>query len=168
VKVYEGVKVLSDVTNKIVEKLVFILLLTITIIILMEVVFRYFPILDVSWSEELAKMLAVWLALIGASAALREGFHIGLRFFVDLIPAGPKRNLINIFVNTIIFLFFIYLIVYGFIYTGHVAQQIAPGIQISMRWAYLAIPMGAIFLAIQSLRILMRDILHFSDNSKGE
>ena len=98
-KGYESVKILSAVTNKLVEKLVFILLLTITIIILMGVVFRYFPILDVSWSEELAKMLAVWLALIGASAALREGFHIGLRFFVDMIPAGPRRNVINIFIS---------------------------------------------------------------------
>lgn len=164
-KGYEGVKALSDVTNRLVEKLAFILLLSITIIILMGVAFRYFPVIDVSWGEELAKMLAVWLALIGASAALREGFHIGLRFFVEMIPAGPKRNTINILVNAIIFLFFLFLMVYGFIYTGHVAQQIAPGIQISMRWAYLAIPIGAFFLAIQSLRILMRDILHFRETS---
>lgn len=167
-KVYESVKILSEGANKLVEKLVFILLLAITIIILMEVVFRYFPILDVSWSEELAKMLAVWLALIGASAALREGFHIGLRFFVDMIPAGPRRNVINILVSATTFLFFIFLMVYGFIYTEHVAQQTAPGIQISMRWAYLGVPIGALFLAIQALMILMRNMLHFRDRSTEE
>jgi TRAP-type C4-dicarboxylate transport system permease small subunit len=164
-KIYESIETLSMVTNKLVEKLVFILLLAITIIILMQVVFRYVPILDVSWSEELGKMLAVWLALIGASAALREGLHIGLRFFVDMIPPGPKRNMINILVSASLFFFFILLMAYGFIYTGHVGQQIAPGIQISMRWAYMGVPVGAFFLAIQALMILMKNILHFREMS---
>ena len=157
-ELHKFVNILSKKTNSLAEKLVFFLLSAITIIILMQIFFRYYRFIDVTWSEELSKILAVWLALIGASIGIKEGIHIGMNYFVDKFPSFTIKKTIKIVVNLIILLFLIITLIYGYIYTCDVAQQTAPGIKISMRWPYMAVPVGVLFISIQVFTLLFKDI----------
>lgn len=43
------------------------------------------------WTDELSRFLMVWLAVLGWLLATRKRAHIRIRFFVDMLPARPRR-----------------------------------------------------------------------------
>lgn len=45
----------------------------------------------INWSVDLAQGLFVWVVYLGASLAAREDRHIGVSYFVDLLPPATKR-----------------------------------------------------------------------------
>ena len=56
-----------------------------------QVVFRYVLEASLSWSEELARFLLMWLAALSAAYAMKTGAHFALRFVVDRTPSNVQR-----------------------------------------------------------------------------
>jgi TRAP-type C4-dicarboxylate transport system permease small subunit len=54
---------------------------------------RYTNMLFVPWTEELARLLFVWVVWIGAAAAVVRGSHIRFDFLLDRLPVGARRVL---------------------------------------------------------------------------
>src|SRR6201995_2017006 len=44
-----------------------------------------------SWPEPMAVLLTIVLTFIGAAACYRRGLHMNVGFFVDMLPAAPRR-----------------------------------------------------------------------------
>ena len=61
-----------------------------TVILFAGVVSRYVFNAPLTWSDELASILFLWLAMLGAVVALRRGEHMRLTTFVNLMP--PRRR----------------------------------------------------------------------------
>ena len=55
-----------------------------------QVVFRYVLQASLSWSEELARFLLMWLAALSTAYAMKTGAHFALRFVVDRAPAAVQ------------------------------------------------------------------------------
>src|SRR5580704_7333033 len=45
----------------------------------------------VEWSDDVARGLMVGSSFFGAASALKRGENAGVAFFVDKLPAGPRR-----------------------------------------------------------------------------
>ncbi len=45
-----------------------------------------------AWTDELARMLMVWLAMFGWILATRRRGHVRIRFFQGLLPGGAQRG----------------------------------------------------------------------------
>lgn len=60
-----------------------LLLVWITVVVSLQVIYRYFFDSALSWSEEMARLSLVWMTFIGAAAVTREGGHIT----VDILRA---------------------------------------------------------------------------------
>ncbi len=58
-----------------------------------QVVFRYVLEASLSWSEELARFLLMWLAALSTAYAMKTGAHFALRFVVDRTPPGVQRRI---------------------------------------------------------------------------
>jgi TRAP-type C4-dicarboxylate transport system permease small subunit len=56
-----------------------------------NVVLRYAFNLGITTSEELSRLLFVWLTFLGAIVALREHGHVGVDIVVRLLPAAGKK-----------------------------------------------------------------------------
>lgn len=113
-----------------------------TLTTLLQVVFRYALNDPLVWSEELARYLFVWVALVGAGAAVRTGGHFGLDLFYRKFPAAGRSG-VAILISAIIAIFAGTLLLYGIRETSQASLQLAPSLQIRMHWAYAAIPVGA-------------------------
>jgi TRAP-type C4-dicarboxylate transport system permease small subunit len=113
-----------------------------TITTLLQVVFRYALNDPLVWSEELARFLFVWIALVGAGAAVRTGGHFGLDLLYRKLPAGGRTG-VAMLVSAVIGVFTATLLVYGVRETLQASLQLAPSLQVRMHWAYAAIPVGA-------------------------
>jgi TRAP-type C4-dicarboxylate transport system permease small subunit len=70
-----------------------IALAAMTLLVVVEVVFRYVLNDPLFWSLELAGVLGIWTAFLGASVAIRHRAHLGVDFFVDLLPPRARSYL---------------------------------------------------------------------------
>lgn len=57
---------------------------------LLQIALRYFFNAPLVWSEELAKLLIVWIAFIGAAAVCWDGRHLNVDVFYTMLPPRPR------------------------------------------------------------------------------
>ena len=63
-----------------------------TILVFIQVVMRYVFSNSLSWSEELARFIFLWLSWIGASYAVKERSHFRVEMFADMIKGTARRQ----------------------------------------------------------------------------
>lgn len=76
-----------------------------------NVVLRYVFNTGISFSEELARYLFVWLTFIGAIAALRNNQHLGLDTVVRRVPVPIRKIMLT--VSILLMIYVCYLLLQG-------------------------------------------------------
>lgn len=84
------VKLLKKI-NKLLEMLVVANLATMTFLVFLNVVLRYVMNSGITLSEELSRILFVWLTFLGAVLALSDNEHVAMNLFVEKLPRGWRR-----------------------------------------------------------------------------
>ena len=111
---------------------------------------RYLLGTQASWSEELARLLMVWLALLGAALACREDRHLGLDVVVRSWPQEVQR-LGRLVVYLVIFFFAAAIMFWGgwqLVDQRFASGQTLPALGIAKGWFYLALPVSGLLIAM--------------------
>lgn len=117
------------------------LLLTMLGSIVAQVIARYVFNLPLVWSEELARYAMIWLAMLAAAVAAREGQHISLG---EMVPLAPRARLIvNAVLIALVAATLLALIQTGWTLTGRTMRQTSAVLGVPMGWIYAAIPVGS-------------------------
>lgn len=61
-----------------------LLVITVTVVVLLQITFRFFLNSPLSWSGELATYILVWLTFLGLAIAQRDKAHVALHILPDL------------------------------------------------------------------------------------
>ena len=69
-----------------------VLLVALCMVVSLQVICRYALVHPLSWTEELASLLFVWMTLLGASIALREGQHFAVELLQRKLPPKIRRG----------------------------------------------------------------------------
>jgi len=105
------------------------------------------------WSDELASILFLWLAVLGSALAFRRGENLRMMTLVNRLPPAAQRQAEAIALAAS--LAFLALILLPSI--AHVeleAVVITPTLEVSMTWRTLAMPVGiGLMIALALLRI---------------
>ena len=127
-----------------------------TVVVFLQVLYRYVFAQPLQWSEELARYLFVWLSIIGAALALQKKGHFGLDFLYKRLPNRFRRTaefpvylLMGIVISVILF--------QGIILVQKTALQESPAMGISMAWAYASLPVGGALMAIHLIALSLKD-----------
>lgn len=72
--------------NKLLEILVVANLATMTFLVFLNVVLRYVMNSGITLTEELSRILFVWLTFLGAVLALERNEHVAMNLFVEKLP----------------------------------------------------------------------------------
>jgi TRAP-type C4-dicarboxylate transport system permease small subunit len=139
-----------DLLNKIEEKFLILNLFIMTAIVFMNVLLRYVFSASLSWVDEAARYMFLWLIWVGADYALANRAHLRITMIPDRMH-GKSRIAVECFVLTIWFCFCVFLGYQGIKLVRIVVtqQQLSTAMQINMGWAYACVPCGAIFMAIR-------------------
>ena len=125
-----------------------------TLTITLEVLSRYLFGFSIFFVNAAAKLLLVWFFLLGAGIALRHGAHVG--FELLLAAQTPRRRRIIILIGQCLaLLFFVEMIWAGVYALGPAARQTEPGLDISLFWAFLSIPLGFALLLYHMLLLMV-------------
>jgi TRAP-type C4-dicarboxylate transport system permease small subunit len=147
---------LSLLSEKTVYYTLVVMMIVMTVTVIAQVFLRYIFSYSLSWSEEVARYLMIWVAFLGGSLALQKGLHIGVEILLTRLSVGRRRK-VSLFSKFMILVFLIYLIIGGFKITWAVRDQSSPALLFSMSYAYLSAPMGGLFMALQTLHSIVED-----------
>jgi TRAP-type C4-dicarboxylate transport system permease small subunit len=149
---------MSAVVNKIASHATIVLLIIMTLIVWAQIFFRFVLGGGIVWSEEIAKFLMVWMALLGSSVLLAEGGHIAINYFISKYSFLRYILMSHAILSAVLFTLLIY---YGIDYAAFGYKSIATASGIRKFWPYLSIPVGGVFLLVQAftrfVHLLMTD-----------
>lgn len=61
------------------------------VLVFMNVILRYFFNSGITWSEEMARYLFVWIIYIGAIGAMRDNTHLGMDTVIRRLPPTTQK-----------------------------------------------------------------------------
>jgi len=119
------------------------------------VVSRYVLHAPLLWSDELAAILFLWLALLGSVVALRRGEH--MRMTALVAKASPERRALMEAVATAACLAFLALVAHpAWEYAADEQAITTPALEISNLWRAAALPVGLGLMGVFALLRLLR------------
>ncbi|MCP4386629.1 MAG: TRAP transporter small permease [Hyphomicrobiales bacterium] len=129
-----------------------------TAVVFAQVVARYIVQAPLSWSEELARFLLMWLSMLSAAYAFKTKSHFALRILVDRFPR-KLRHTVSILVHAAGIFFFAVLLYFSIVFVAGVGGHIAPALQIPMEIPYASIVVGSAVVLIELLRSAWHELI---------
>lgn len=127
-----------------------------TVVVFLQVFYRYVLAQPLHWSEELARYLFVWLSIFGATLAVQKRGHFGFDILFRAFPQRIRwyvRLLIHLLMEAVILV----ILVQGITLVQKTVPQESPAMGISMGWAYACLPVGAALMALHLFVLLLKD-----------
>ncbi|MFL5282487.1 MAG: TRAP transporter large permease subunit [Rhodopila sp.] len=123
------------------------------VVLLAGVIWRYVLHTPLVWSDELAAMLFLWLAMLGSVVALQRGEHMRMTALVSKAQPQTQAYLETVAVAAPI-VFLAATVLPGIDFTLEEGFITTPALSISGSWAAAAFPVGAVLmLAVALLRL---------------
>lgn len=129
-----------------------------TVVVFLQVVYRYVLTQPLYWSEEVARYLFVWLSIIGAALALQKRGHFGLDLFYKMLSNKGRRYL-EFIIYLLMGVVIMVILVQGITLVQKTSLQESPAMGISMGWAYACLPVGAALMAIHLLVMILKEAI---------
>lgn len=148
---------LSHRLNAGVEYLLFGLGFSMSLIVAVQVFFRYALNSSLFWSEELARFMLVWLTFLGASAAYRRRVHPGVDVLYRRMPPWLKRTS-AVLIHLVSIGLFCVMIVYGYRFAHFVRFQISPALYLPKWIVFSIIPVSGGILTLHGLAFLLGEL----------
>ena len=141
---------------------IILLVVSLTAVTFAQVVTRYLLGDPLIWSEEAARYLFVWVSMIGAALAIREGGHFGLDLLIRPMP--KLKPVLGPLVTLVMVVFLVILLKTGIDETRLASMQFAMTFPMRMQWAYLALPVGAGLMLLHiAVQVICAPTVHILD-----
>ncbi|NVO58023.1 TRAP transporter small permease [Rhodobacteraceae bacterium B1Z28] len=138
------------------------LVVTMAVEVLRREVFSYSSI----WGEEIVRYSFIYLAWIGAAAAVKERAHIRIDVLLHYLGNRPKA-LIYIFGDLVMFAVALVALYWSF-ETALVSAEfgsVTDGLRISKVWFLAAVPLGFALMIFRLLQSFVRDFRSLRDGT---
>ncbi len=111
---------------------------------------------DLSWAQELATYMFVWMAKFGAALGVRTGIHVGVDIFVKQLTPRARKPVI------------VFALLCGALFTGVIGtlgavyvyeldpDEVSPELEWPSWIIYLCIPLGSYLMCFRFLQVMWR------------
>lgn len=152
--------------NRSVEIFCIIIVIVMVTVVTAQVFWRYVLSDSLSWSEELARYLFIWLTFLGAEVTLRRGGHVAFNSIVDLFKGIP--NLIaRVIIDLIIIVFSIIVFVSGWQLTAAAWNTPSAALGIIMSYVYIVIPITMALVIMNTTVVMVQRIKNETKENKS-
>ena len=147
---------------KILTVLCIIAITGLAVIVFVQVLSRLFKY-SLPGTEELSRLLIVWLTFLGSSLAVYEKMHLGVRYFVGLANEKNQKR-IDFMIHLVTIGFFSLLTIYGFKLVMSTMATTSATLHLPMAVFYVVIPISSVL----SVYFIIMDMLNPSRKMKEE
>ena len=136
--------------SRILEVIMVVILSTMVALVFGNVVARYVFNSAITWAEEVARFLFVWLTFVGASFGLMKGLHLGMDMLV--VRLKPRTRSIVELAKALITLAFLGVWMVGGVHLIEAnLDYMSPATGFSMGLVYLIGPLAAVLMGIETI-----------------
>jgi TRAP-type C4-dicarboxylate transport system permease small subunit len=136
-----------------------LLCIGLTLVVFLQVVTRYVFHAPFLWSEEVARFLFLWVALMGASMSVKNEKHFVIELFkVEKIRNRNLRKILRLIPNLCVLFFALLIAILGYEYFLVSRFRVGVNSQINMQYVFIAIPIAGVSMLIYSLYHLVNVI----------
>jgi TRAP-type C4-dicarboxylate transport system permease small subunit len=115
------------------------------------------------WTEELARMLLIWVSLLGASIGFIRKCHLGVDYFVGKL-SDRMQIVSQIIVYLLVAAFTSCTMIYGglmLVSSTLEKGQLLQALRFEKGYVYLAVPISGFFIVVFSIETIIKMWLHF-------
>jgi TRAP-type C4-dicarboxylate transport system permease small subunit len=144
------------------EILIIFLVAVLTLVVLWGVFTRYMtkliPVIggQAEYTEELARLLLIWVSCFGAALAFERKAHLGVDFFVGKLHPEAARIVAVIVQLLVMALALIVFVIGGWdLASGQMTQQLATMSFMTRGMVYMALPVSGLFIILFSVENML-------------
>ena len=141
--------------NKIMDGVSVLCMVLILLLVIAQVAMRYIFNSPLTWSEELAVFVLIWLTFIGSLICMRDKEHIEVTILVDHLPRTLQRIVVAF--SRLASVFFLLVVAY---YGSDLVMEnmtvTSPANKISMGLVYTIIPLSSIGMAFYLVKAIAK------------
>lgn len=136
------------------------LVVTMAIEVLRREIFSYSSI----WGEEIVRYSFIYLAWIGASAAVKDRAHIRIDVLMHYLGPRPKA-LLYIFGDIVMFVVALIALYWSWeaVHVSAKFGSVSHGLRVSMVWFLMAVPAGFGLMLVRLTQSFLRDLRALRD-----
>ncbi|KAA0594299.1 tripartite ATP-independent transporter DctM subunit [Azospirillum lipoferum] len=124
-------------------------------VLLVGVIWRYLLHSPIIWSDELASILFLWLAMFGSVVALRRGEHMRMTALVGML--GPRAQaFLDVLAMTAALAFLLLMAEPAYEFASEEVWVTTPALDIANSWRAAALPVGIVLMISVALLRLAR------------
>lgn len=127
------------------------------IILFIQVILRYVFRSPLFWSEEMSRLLFVWLTFVGASAVLRRRMHIA----VDIVPLSlseKPRRILEMILLALLGVFSVAMLFYGTMMAKQFWKMLTPALRLPRGLYFLAVSVGGLCLIVETFHQVLQEL----------
>ena len=153
------------------EALCVILMSSMTILIFIQVIMRYVFNNSLSWSEELARYLFIWLIYIGISYGCKMQKHLKIDAALYIFPK-KLRPYVRLIGDILFTIFAIYIVYTGWIYSMQQPKyhMHSPALKIPLEYIYMSTVIGyalSIYRQIQAIILHVKELKNENNETEA-
>jgi TRAP-type C4-dicarboxylate transport system permease small subunit len=130
------------------------------LVLFLQVFTRYVLNDPLSWTEEAARYIYVYIVFLGASAAISDRSHVGIDVFAKMLPCAAQW-VAALLINLIIVVVLLNLVWWGWIAARRQWNLPLVVLEIPYTWVYIIIPVTAALMTVRTLVIMCEDFRKF-------
>lgn len=159
---------LSTTLDKIARIFTQLSVFVMVVVVLLAVFMRYIMRNPLIWGDELSRYCLVYMTFVGASVALKDRAIAAMELIVEKLPAKIGK-IVSILVCIIMIALLSFLFYYSMqlLFENSVKNQISPGLQMPMSWAYFSMPLGLGLMIIQAVFLLIEETIELKSINGG-
>lgn len=138
----------------------------ISLLMVINVFNRFWPIFALSWFDEVLEGLFAWLVFLGAAELWRENEHFTVTFLPDCLRGSKRGDFLEIALDLISLSFLIVFTYYAFIITMK-AGDTTPVLLMPKRLLYACMPLSGLIMIVHSLQKMMASLCHLIGPQKS-
>jgi TRAP-type C4-dicarboxylate transport system permease small subunit len=112
----------------------------------------------IAWAEEVCRFFFYATVMFGSAVCITESRHIVIDILTLAMPRRIKRYY-YLFIYATVFLFCVYLMVYGFTFALQNTRQKSPALLIPFVYIYMVTPLSSILMCINLVRAAVKDFM---------
>lgn len=155
---------MKDPVYKFLQIVTFILFSVMSILVFMQVILRYFFSSPIAWSDEMSRLLMIWVSFLGIALAFFTGAHPSITFLVGKFN-GKSKEIYEIIVNVILLIAFVGITYYGTVQCFKSHRFASTILRFPMSLQYSALPVCTTFM---SYKIIKDFVIMFKEKKKGK
>lgn len=159
-------KIIDKFIDNIIELMMAASSLVLSVVTLLQVVSRFILKNPIAWGQDIVRLSFIYLVFWGGAYCVKEKGHLNIDILLTTVKS-KTRYIMELLINIVLLVFFIFIIYYGFVFTQSGVTQKAPYLAIPMSIYYISLPTAGILMLYYQIKQIINQVKEFKDGNFG-